>query len=252
MKKGLSFLLVLLLLGVFVYSGWNLLQISIEYRRGEQEYARLAGYIVVPETTAAPEAPIQEAQASQEEWWPQVDFAALQQLNPDVVGWIYLEGTDINYPIVQGFDNEVYLYHLVSGEYNSAGSIFLDAGASSAFLSRNHPVYGHHMKNGTMFADLVEYRSQEFYDAHPVAYLLTPEKNYKVYLFSAYTADALDDAWQIRFSDAEYACWLEEIQKKSCFSGDVTATTDDRIVTFSTCTYETDDARFVVHGILAE
>lgn len=260
MKKVIYFGAVILFLGIFLFAGWKLLQIGAEYRRGVKEYEDLAQYVEIPtETTKATKpaqveatAPTEEIPLEAEEVWPVVDFVALQTINPDVVGWIYIEGTKVNYPIVQGANNDQYLYRLISGEYNSSGSIFLDSGASELFLSRNNSIYGHNMKNGSMFAAMMGYKDQEFFEEHPVALLLTPTKNYKVHLFSAYVTDAWADAWQISFDDASYEKWLDKLQRKSYFAADVVPTIADCVLTFSTCTYETDDARFVVHGILEE
>lgn len=259
MKKVLYFLLVVLLLGVFLFSGWKLLQILTEYRQSEMEYEELAQYVVIPEATPAAETKETTAEEPQTEeparkqpqvQWPQVDFDALQAINPDVVGWIYIEGTKVNYPIVQGSDNDYYLYRMISGEYNSAGSIFLDVKASESFLSQNNVIYGHNMRNGSMFADITGYKKQGFYDEHPIALLLTPEKNYVVQLFSGYRTDVQADAWQVSFSEENYAQWLENCVAKSVFTANVTPNTADRVLTFSTCTYETANARFVLHGIL--
>lgn len=258
MKRIVYICAVILFLGIFLFAAWQLLQIGSEYRKGEKVYENIEQYVVIPETTEKPAQATQPVdaeipqQTQPQEVWPVVDFAALQAINPDVVGWIYIEDTRINYPIVQGQDNDQYLYHLISGEYNSSGSIFLDAQASSLFLSRNNPIYGHNMKNGSMFADMTDYTDQAFYDEHPVALLLTPEKNYKIRLFSAYVTDAWADAWEIGFEDSAYQAWLEKLQRQSYFASDVVPTVQDRILTFSTCTYETDDARFVVHGIIEE
>ena len=259
MKKTIYICAVVLFLGIFAFSGWKLLQIGSEYRKGEKEYERLSQYVSIPETTeTAKKETLPAGENTEEETknpaeiWPVVDFTALQLINSDVVGWIYIPGTNVNYPIVQGMDNDQYLYHLISGEYNSSGSIFLDAGASALFLSRNNPIYGHNMKNGSMFADVLGYNNQAFYEEHPVAYLLTPEKNYKVKIFSAYTTDAWADSWQMSFTDSAYAEWLDRLLRQSYITTDVAPSVADCVLTFSTCTYETDDARFLVHGILEE
>ena len=102
-----------------------------------------------------------------------------------------------------------------------------------------------------MFAQITGYAGQEFYDAHPYGMILTPDGNYLVKFFSGYVTDVYSDAWVMRFrSDSEYAAWINEVSGKSYFSADVIPTVDDRMVTLSTCTYEYDNARFVVHGIL--
>ena len=258
MKRLIYIATVILFFGIFAFSAWKLIGIGSEYNKGQREYQRLEQYVQLPEETvpvqtggALPEG-AQEAVLPSAPQWPVVDFAALQALNPDVVGWIYLPGTQVNYPIVQASDNDFYLYRLISGEHNSSGSIFLDAKASSLFLARNNPIYGHNMKNGTMFADMTRYVDQEFYEEHPVAMLITPQKNYTVHIFSAYVTDAWDDAWKLGFDDGTYGQWLEKLQNRSYISGRRTPTVSDNILTFSTCTYETEDARFLVHGILEE
>ena len=88
-----------------------------------------------------------------------------------------IEGTKINYPIVQGEENSYYLKHLFSGEWNGSGCIFLDFRNDASFADRHSIIYGHHMKNGTMFTDLDKYKKQEFFDEHPIALLITPDKN---------------------------------------------------------------------------
>ena len=265
MKKAIYAVLLTVFLGIFAFSSWKLFGILWEYRIGENFYEDLTQFVSVPEPEETK--PENEKTSSQKEngeaqsgqtkptepaepVWPKVDFDALQEINPDVVGWIYIPGTKINYPVLHGDTNDTYLYHLMTGEYNSAGSIFLDAGVPSDFTAQNNPIYGHHMKNGSMFADVSDYWSQEFYDAHPFAMLVTPEGNFYVRIFSGYVTDAWDDAWTLAFGEDSFDAWLRKLERKSYFHTDVKPTTGDRIVTLSTCTYEYDDARFVVHGVL--
>ena len=264
MRKTLRIVLILLFLAIFLFAGWKLLQIGLEYRQAEEEYQQMEEFVVLPESVqgatlqtqdagalgeGAADATVPETEIIQ---WPEVDFEALQKINPDVVGWIYVEGTKINYPIVQGKNNDQYLYRTVNGKYNSAGSIFLDAGADWDFSAQNNPIYGHNMKNGAMFADVTDYKSQKFYDKHPVALLLTPEGNFVVRLFSAYTTKDTGDAWDMTFSDEKFEKWLDKRIQKSYIQTKVVPAVTDRILTLSTCTYETDDARFVLHGVLEE
>lgn len=264
MKKPILIALIVLLLGVFLFSTWQIIDILHEYRKGEQTYEALEHYISIPGTTKSdknnqtkPDAQPGETQPEEtipekESPFPDVDFGALQALNEDVVGWIYIPDTRVNYPILQGDDNDEYLYHLLTGDYNSSGSIFLDAGVSGDFSGKNSPIYGHNMKNDTMFADIADYKKQTFFDAHPTAMLMTPEKNYFVHLFSGYVTDSWGDAWIMNFTDSEFESWVADAKEKSRFTSDVMPTVQDRVLTFSTCTYDTHDARFVVHGILEE
>lgn len=260
MKKAIIILLIILLLGVFGFSAWKVWGITREYRAGEEFYGNLEQYVMLPETTQTREPSLENQDPTEtlpEEpealAWPEVDFDALRQINSDVVGWIYIPDTRVNYPILQGRNNDQYLYRLMTGEYNAAGSVFLDAAVPPDFSRSNTPIYGHNMKNGSMFADVTGYKGQEFYDAHPYVMLLTPDQNYLVRVFAGYVVSERGDAWKTEFSEGQFAAWLQSVQQKSYFvPTDITPTVQDRIVTLSTCTYETDDARFVVHGVLEE
>ena len=175
----------------------------------------------------------------------------MQDINPDVVGWIYVPGTDINYPVAQGSDNDYYLYRLFDGTYNKAGSIFVDYRNDGALLDENTVLYGHHMRNGSMFAQITGYTDQAFYEAHSYGILLTPDGNYVLEFFSGYVTGTDDTAWKMRFSsESEYAAWLNGIEKKSCFASDVIPALSEQVLTLSACTYEYDNARFVLHGVL--
>ena len=257
MKKKVLIVAILLLVVILVISGWKLWEIISEYAQGAKVYSVMEDYVSIPESILQPdptEAPgegnIEQTQP-EEPAFPEVDFEALWEQNPDVVGWIYIPDTKVNYPILQGEDNDKYLYRLITGKYNSSGSIFLEADIPADFSSQNNPIYGHNMKNGTMFAPITRYKEQKFYDAHPTAYLVTPECNYLVHLFSAYVTSAYSGkAWTTSFSQPDFEKWLKDVEKRSYFASDVVPTVDDRVLTFSTCTYETDDARFVVHGVM--
>ena len=116
---------------------------------------------------------------------------------------------------------------------------------------RNSILYGHHMKNGSMFHGLMEYKSQKYYDEHPTALFLTPEANYEVKIFAGYVAGVDVDAWTVGFSsDLEFEEWLLEAKERSCFTSEITPAVTDRILTLSTCSYEFNNARFVLIGVL--
>ena len=259
-------LLCLVFLGMIGYFGSRLYLQWDEYRQGEQIYEELVQYIDLE--TAPAEEPTQQKEKNQttpeqiqdtpeptsapdNTVWPAVDFAALQKINPDVVAWIYVEGTNINYPVVRGSDNSYYLNHLVDGTYNSAGSIFMDYRNERDLTDRNTILYGHHMQNNSMFNQITNYKSQEFYDQHPTCLLMTPDGNYKIVLIAGYVTDMNSDAWKIQFeSDEEFSLWLDNAVSRSTFISAAEPAAQDRVVTFSTCTYEYNDARYVLVGIL--
>lgn len=254
-KNGFFVVLLAILCGVFLFNGWQLWQIQREYREAEEVYQDLTQYIELPEIPVRNTEREETGNDQQEEddtVWPAVDFEALRQINPDVVGWIYIEGTSVNYPIVQGDDNNYYLKRMLDGTWNSNGSIFLDCDSEPDFTGKNSIIYGHNMRNGAMFQTILSYKKQEFFEEHPVALLLTPQGNYRIRFFSGYTADVSDSAWELYFADTDYEKWLSEIGGRSCFVSDVVPDREDRVVTLSTCSYEFDNARFVLHGILEQ
>ena len=249
--------LTAVLLAVMSFSAWKIWVIRSEYHTGEAAYEDISHMISLPQKTAEPQPPVINKPAGAETLpdeddaiWPEVDFSVLREINPDIVAWIYIEGTKINYPIVQGEDNSYYLKHLFSGERNGSGCIFLDFRNDASFADRHSIIYGHHMKNGTMFTDLDKYKKQEFFDEHPVALLITPDKNYKVEFFAGYVAAPRDDAWEIDFTEAEFEVWLQNAADRSCFTSEIAPNISDHILTLSTCSYEFDDARFVLVGAL--
>lgn len=181
----------------------------------------------------------------------EVDFRALREVCGDVEGWIYCEGTPINYPVVQGEDNDYYLRRSYEGTKMTAGSIFVDAGNRRGFADSNTVIYGHHMKNGSMFACLEDWEEQGFYEEHPVMWLLTPEQDYKIVLFSGYTTAADSDTYQIfQGPGRELEEYLEACADQSDFQSDVELDGDARYVVLSTCAYSFTNARHVLHGML--
>lgn len=261
MKRKIPLLfLCMLFLGIAMYAGIRLWKQWQEYKVGRETYASMTQYIQfaesLPAETEQTGAPgtisgTTETEAMDETLWPTVDFESLQVLNPDVAAWIYLEGTAINYPVVLGSDNSEYLYKLVDGTNNGAGSIFMDYRNLPDFSGRNTILYGHHMKNKTMFAPITNYQDQAFYEEHPTCLILTPEGNYKLEFFAGFVANLNGDAWKLEFdSDEEYGEWLEQAMASSTFESVITPTPQDRVVTLSTCSYEYDDARYVLMGIL--
>lgn len=254
-RKIMKTVLVMICLGIFSYSCCRVYKMLSEYESGKNTYQALEEYISVPMIPENSDRTPKESQFEEKQKvvYPQVDFAALMDQNQDVIGWIYLENTPINYPVVQSGDNAYYLKHLFDGSYNSAGCIFLDSRNKSDFTDRNSIIYGHHMKNGTMFSDLTEYKSQAFYEEHPEVLLVTPNQNYVIKLFAGYVANIKDDAWRVSFDNEEdFDAWLRKAIEKSTFESNINPVGTDIIVSLSTCSYEFENARYVLLGILKE
>lgn len=252
-KKFPLILLALIFLAIAAFSAWQLFGILYEYHQGESTYDELSQFATTPTPPPSnPDTP-ESTPTPDDTVWPEVDFAGLQAINDDVVAWIYLEDTHVNYPVVLGPDNDYYLNRMYDGKGNGAGSIFMDYRNNGKFTDRNNILYGHRMNNGTMFADISKYSNGEFFKTHPYVLIITPDAKYKAEVFSAYVANTTYSSWDLDFDgDDVYLKWLETLKSRSYFDRDVSFTTEDRVLTLSTCTYEFEDARFIVHGILHE
>lgn len=197
------------------------------------------------ESVQAPEQIVLDPEVSPIE----VDFDSLKQRNADIVGWLYSPNTVINYPVCQTDDNMYYLHKDIDSNYSSYGTLFVECCNQKGFVDKNNIIYGHHMNDGKMLAHLVDYTYQNYYDEHPTMYLNTPEMNYRIELFSGYVTSMDSDTYKLSFtSDAENQQWLDSVISQSRFQSNVDVKTTDKILTLSTCTYDYDDARFVVLG----
>ena len=177
----------------------------------------------------------------------------VSEVNSDLVAWISCPDTVIDYPIAHGADNVFYLTHLATGKKNANGCLFIDCNNACDFSDQNTIIYGHNMHSGKMFAELLGYREQSFYDSHPYMYITYGDKICRLELFSAYVTDSSSDAYRMKFDDSEdFAGWLKDMSGRSDFKASLQIKTTDRIVTLSTCAYDFAGARYVVHGRLTE
>lgn len=254
-KKGdiVLTLALIVAVAVFCFAAYNLFHIYTEYKKGTDEYNYIEQMAVTerdPEST-------EEASNTEQGLQPpfDVDFAALQGVNPDVVGWIYIEALDgISYPVVQGEDNEEYLHTTYENNYNFAGTIFIDYENSRDFTDCNTLVYGHNMKNGSMFGRLKNFsEDQTTYEKSKYFWIFTPEKDYRYEIISAYTTGVNSDTYTLfKGPGDEFQEYLDTIKGYSEIETDDTELTiKDRIVTLSTCTGN-DATRYVVQGRLAD
>ncbi len=183
----------------------------------------------------------------------QMDFEALAVTMPDICGWITIPGTDIDYPIVHGEDNEFYLAHLPDGTPNSAGSIMMDAVNSPDWTDDVSVLHGHHMRAGNMFGRLGDYADAEFASEHSVMLLYTPAGDYEVHVVAACVVDAYEFEYITGFvSEEDFEGYINPLIEASAYKTDIEVTQDDRFILLSTCDYEFENARFVVLGVLKE
>ena len=178
-----------------------------------------------------------------------VDFSAVSKLGDEIEGWLYLPGTPINYPVCYTVDNGYYLHRLPNGNYSYPGSLFFDYMSNPDLSdSKNSIIYGHNMRDGSMFGSLMNYKNQDFYLSHPYLYYITEEKTYRLDVFSAYTTEKYSDAYLTKLdTEKKFDSFLKLAYLKTKLETVVQKEEVEKVVTLSTCDYSFSDARFVVH-----
>lgn len=185
----------------------------------------------------------------------------LRNKNPEVIGWIRMEGdTDVNYPIVQHEDNDYYLHYAYDGTYNPAGSIYLDYRNTTVFSNNRHSIiYGHNMESGSpMFSNLLHYKEDGFWDNNRYIDIYTDDALYTYEVFAAYETNPSQTAienhsWRMNFNrDSKiFLEWVESVRARSDISPDIEIDENARVLTLSTC-MNINDNRYVVHAVLCE
>lgn len=263
MWKKIRRVLMIILAAVFLFCGGTVAVVQHQYnaskrlyRAASDTFTSAAAEASVTEQTAAPEESAVPSRLNDgiyrlpEKAPIKVDFAALQKVNPDVDGWIYCPGTVIDYPVMHGASNDTYLHHSYDKSYNASGSIFVDERNQRYFADPVTILYGHHMSSGSMFATLEWWQLGSYREEHPIMWLLTPEQDYKVELYSAYTTSAYSETYEIPVagSDPLNYIWMAESSSDWHIYPDLDPTA--HYIVMSTCAYIFEDARSVLHGKL--
>ena len=236
----ISNIVLVLAVGVFLFSAYKLYGIFSEYNTGSKEYKKIQ------------QAVITTSENDNEEEVFSVDFAQLLEMNSDVVGWIrFDEPAEISYPVVQGSDNEEYLTRTFEANTNKLGTLFVDVNNAGDFSGRNTFIYGHNMKNGSMFAQLLDYKEEKFYKEHPYFYIYTPDGKTSTYeIFSAGVVKDTSDSYTMSYADdAAFQTYIDYVKQQSAYATTAEVNTGSQIVSLSTCTNVRDDERFLVHGV---
>lgn len=181
------------------------------------------------------------------------DLEKLTQWNRDGIAWLSCPGTPIDYPVVQGKDNDYYLHHLSDGTPNDIGAIYLDYRNKGDFSGDISVIYGHHITQNRMFTPLSGYKEQRYYEQYPELMLYTPGHTYKVELFAGTILNGENASFPMEFKGKkEKKKWIEERMAESTFKSKVKPSKEDRIVVLCTCSYEFYNARYAVYGRLTE
>lgn len=269
----LRLILMLIALAVFCYSGYMLFTFYREYKKGSDEYDNLELNYTLEQTDPSENLDdLEDDQAVQsisgednmvtitvegeEIKLPvmnnPIDFKELQSINTDICGWLRIRAIDISYPLVQGEDNEFYLHRTFEKEDNFAGCLFLNCDNEPDFSDTNTIIYGHNMKNGSMFGKLKQFGDEEVFNKSKFFWIFTPDYIYQYRIFSAMVVNKTGLTYQTEFWGDEYEQFLKMAFENSVVDNtNVEVTEDDRVVTLSTCTGD-DSTRFVVIGKLTK
>ena len=277
LKKTLYYTLLLLFLSVFVYCAWQLISYYSESRETQSEYDSLSQMVEQAR-------PTQEAGEEKEPFdWskytngdlgdpiampdsPYVtvtvpetgksiallpEFAELYLLNQDLVGWISIEDTNVNYPVVQRKDEtDYYLYRDFYGVRRARGCIYVREQCDVFAPSDNVVMYGHMMNDGTMFADLSNYTKKSFWEAHPYIYIVDDRGVHRYEIFAAYEASIRSIVYALEFDSDLKERFIEAAVEHSVIDTGITPEITNRILTLSTCTRGDYESRRVVHAYL--
>lgn len=238
---------------VFV-SGYHVFIISREYLQGAGEYESLEEYVSVEpqkiESGGWQKQPV-EGEESQIPVCIEVDYDGLKSVNDDFVSWIYYEPAELSYPVVQGADNDFYIDYTFEKKENGAGAIFMDFRNAPDYSDYNTIIYGHNMKNGTMFAAVKDLLNQpDVVKENPYFYIFTENKSYMYEIFALYLTDANSQVYDLIEDEAAQKQNLAYIAKNANILTEKQLTASDKIVTLSTCYMPNGDSRVVLQGVL--
>lgn len=251
-------LIVVLLLGM-AFAGWQLTSIFRNYKRDRSAYEDIASHAIQP-IAEQEEEPEEQPETSSDgnggfvsEIPLSVDWEYLRSINSDIVGWLYCPDTVINYPVVQTSDQTFYLDHGFDRNANKAGTLFADPSSVAGINQSNFIVYGHNMKDESMFGSFKNYVNKSYYEEHPVMYYLTPAGSYRIDLICAHVAESLVENLPGYFSSLTgYQSYLNSITSDAFWVDHSAVTTDLQLFSMSTCTSAVgiDDARLIVFGMM--
>ncbi len=270
----IQIILFIIIFIVFLFSLYKVVTITLEYKASRDEYKELESFAQLVEEpeeatptpyisgneptetagVAATPTPLEKIEVQYHDGFPimDVDFASLEALNSDFVGWLYIPGISLSYPMVLGTDNDYYLTHTFQKEENKSGALFLDQVTANPFEDYNTIVHGHNMKDGSMFAKLKNfYQNTRTYANDPYFYVYTEGKSYKYLIFSYYVTQNTSDTYQIPMAEQSYQEYKQYALNCAAYKNVEGIPDSAPIVTLSTC-YGANytDLRLVVHGIL--
>lgn len=242
-KKKTSPLMIIILviaIGVFCFAGYNLLKIGLRYKKAADSYKNVE--TIFQENDEVVEEEIDPYDILPFKW----DFDALRALNPEAKGWIY-EKDMFNYPIVQGEDNDKYLHMMFDGTYNPAGALFVDYQFPQGLEGPYAIVYGHNMRDGSMFGKLLNYANEEYYQEHPRMHVMIGYRHYIYKVVGAYTSHVYGFTYEDALNGEDIVEYVKKAKAETPYkTQDVEVGKNSHILVLSTCTPDSADEYRVV------
>lgn len=235
-NKILITLIQIVLIAVIIFSGIKIIEWIKSNKKNKDIMSEIKENVVINN----------EMDSNNEEY--KIDFAELKQKNSDAIAWIKVNGTDIDFPVVKGTDNSYYLTHNFDKEKNKAGWIFADYRNKFDGTDKNIIIYGHNMKNGSMFASLKDVIKEEWYNNENNKYiaLITENENCKYQVFSVYQIET--EEYYLQTNISNFKEFVEKIKGRSKKDFNVDIKETDSILTLSTCADNT-KYRVVLHAV---
>lgn len=228
MKKFINICINFILICVLLFSGYKIFTKLQEYKKADTVYNDIRDKANKTEDKSI----------------------ELSKINSDYRAWIKVENTNIDYPVVQSEDNEYYLTHDFNKNYLASGSIFMDY-RNDFENDKSILIYGHHMRNKTMFGEVLNFKKEEFFKENNLITIEYKGKTYTYEVFSTFVADLSKDNLKVSFDDDEdYQNYIDYLKDRSLFDSDIEVSSNDRIITLYTCSYEFKDARTLAHAKL--
>ncbi|MCL2748292.1 MAG: class B sortase [Oscillospiraceae bacterium] len=261
MRRALKIILIPILIACFAFSAYKVWEIVSEYDKADDIKAEMIEHYKPTMRPAAAETPSPDDNTPAPDTPAPVSIgnpkilAAQREQNEDIVGWVTIHGTSIDYLFVQTSDNDFYLKRDLNKNHAAAGTIFMDSRSSSDFSDFNTILYGHHMKNGSMFHDIKRFDDSKVFDTYQKGAIYLADKTFTLHIF-AYLVIKSNDTMVYGtlnlYEEGEAEAFFDYMKGKARHYRDLDLTPDDQVVTLSTCAYEFEDARMILLAKLEE
>ncbi len=247
--KIILIILIACLVGVAGFSAYQIISIMTEYHQSEEEYSNLVDNAVsVPDTSEET-----EEDDTIESQYLSVDHEYLRGVNSEYIGWINIPDTNINYPVVQHSNNQYYTSVSFEGKWSGGGAIFADYRNSDDWSDFHTVLYGHLLKNKTMFWYISQYQKQSYWDEHQTIEIYTDGQVEVYTVFSFFKTTSTSEVYTFTFEDdVAKLQYINMLVENSYYSSSVNVTVNDKILTLSTCTDATSENRWVLHAVLTD